>query len=195
MHKIVMHYQVLMKKGYFFVDHQTMFLMGDIPKEELDYQVFLDDELIKDYDNPLLDETNTFEHIITLLVDDTKYKNIITSIVKGRYEIDETDVLVNDLNLLVIKHNIAVYYSYGQFYMVKNDFTPFTEDDVLQMEDTWDCFLMWYIEVYGPIAADSRKIIAYVNDDRTIIKIISDLKIFIKDFKNDYGNIFKRIPS
>ena len=76
MHKIVIDYQVLIKKEYLFADLQTMFLQGEIPDEDLDYQVVLDDRLFKVFDNPKLDETNTFELEMILFVDDTKYKNI-----------------------------------------------------------------------------------------------------------------------
>lgn len=54
---------------------------------------------------------------------------------------------------------------------------------------------MWYIEVMGPISAEKRKIIVYANDDCTIIKIISDLKLSLEIPINDYDDIFKRIPS
>ena len=90
---------------------------------------------------------------------------------------------------------MAIYYSNGRYYMVKSDFTPFTEGDLIYMEDTWDAFLMWYIDVYGPISAENRKIIAYASDDRTIIKIISDLKLSLEIPVNDYSDIFRRIPS
>ena len=72
---------------------------------------------------------------------------------------------------------------------------PFTEEDLFYMEDTWDAFLMWYIDTFGPISAENRKIIAYANDDCTIIKIISDLKLSLEIPINDYGDIFRRIPS
>ncbi len=35
---------------------------------------------------------------------------------------------------------MAIYYSNGRYYMVKSDFTPFTEGDLIYMEDTWDAF-------------------------------------------------------
>lgn len=195
MHKIVIDYQVLIKKEYLFADLQTMFLQGEIPDEDLDYQVVLDDRLVKVFDNPKLDETNTFELEMILFVDDTKYKNITKSIINGCYELDEVEVELNNLNALTIKYNIAIYHSNGHYYMVKSDFTPFTEEDLFYMEDTWDAFLMWYIDTFGPISAENRKIIAYANDDCTIIKIISDLKLSLEIPINDYGDIFRRIPS
>lgn len=195
MRKIVIDYQVLIKKEYLFADLQTMFLRGEIPDDVLDYQVVLDDLLVKDYDNPKLDETNTFELEMILFVDDTKYKNIAKSLIHGCYELDGVEVELNDFQLLTIKYNIAIYYSNGRYYMVKSDFTRFTEEDLIYMEDTWDAFLMWYIDVYGPIFAENRKIIAYASDDRTIIKIISDLKLSLEIPVNDYSDIFRRIPS
>ncbi len=195
MRKIVIDYQVLIKKEYLFADLQTMFLRGEIPDDVLDYQVVLDDLLVKDYDNPKLDETNTFELEMILFVDDTKYKNVEKSLIHGCYELDEVEVALNDWNLVVVKYNMAIYYSNGRYYMVKSDFTRFTEEDLIYMEDTWDAFLMWYIDVYGPISAENRKIIAYSSDDRTIIKIISDLKLSLEIPVNDYSDIFRRIPS
>lgn len=195
MRKMVIDYQVLIKKEYLFADLQTMFLQGEIPDEDLDYQAVLDDRLVKVFDNPKLDETNTFELEMILFVDDTKYKNIAKSLIHGCYELDGVEVELNDFQLLTIKYNIAIYYSNGRYYMVKSDFTPFTEEDLIYMEDTWDAFLMWYIDVYGPISAENRKIIAYANDDRTIIKIVSDLKLSLEIPINDYGDIFRRIPS
>lgn len=195
MRKMVIDYQVLIKKEYLFADLQTMFLQGEIPDEDLDYQVVLDDRLVKVFDNPKLDETNTFELEMILFVDDTKYKNVAKSLIHGCYELDEVEVALNDFQLLTIKYNIAIYHSNGRYYMVKSDFTPFTEEDLIYMEDTWDAFLMWYIDVYGPISAENRKIIAYANDDRTIIKIVSDLKLSLEIPINDYGDIFRRIPS
>lgn len=195
MHKIVIDYQVLIKKEYLFADLQTMFLQGEIPDEDLDYQVVLDDRLVKVFDNPKLDETNTFELEMILFVDDTKYKNIAKSLIHGCYELDGVEVELNDFQLLTIKYNIAIYHSNGHYYMVKSDFTPFTEEDLFYMEDTWDAFLMWYIDTFGPISAENRKIIAYANDDCTIIKIISDLKLSLEIPINDYENIFRRIPS
>ena len=54
---------------------------------------------------------------------------------------------------------------------------------------------MWYIDTFGPISAEERKIIAYANDDCTIIKIISDLKLSLEMPINDYDDILRRIPS
>ena len=195
MHKIVIDYQVLIKKEYLFADLQTMFLQGEIPDEDLDYQVVLDDRLVKVFDNPKLDETNTFELEMILFVDDTKYKNIAKSLIHGCYELDGVEVELNDWNLVAVKYNMAIYYSNGYYYMVKSDFTPFTEEGLFYMEDTWDAFLMWYIDTFGPISAENRKIIAYANDDCTIIKIVSDLKLSLEIPINDYGDIFRRIPS
>ena len=130
MHKIVIYFQVLIKKEYLFADLQTMFLHGEIPDEDLDYKVVLDNQLVKDYNNPKLDETNTFELEMILFVTDRKDQNITKSIINGCYELDEVEVELNNLNALIIKYNIAIYHSNGYYYMVKSDFTPFPEEGI-----------------------------------------------------------------
>ena len=191
MKTVTINYRVLMKKEYFFED--LLILSQNIPAQDLDYQIIVDDILVKDFDNPLLDETNSFERSFICTIRNVNNKDILAEIKQGHYELDAMDIVMNAIYLLVTKNDISLYYCDGIFYMIHDDLLHFTQNDAWDMTDTWNYFVMWYLDIYGPMAADSTKIISYINAEGNIVKINSKLKMTLEiPDKNEYQAILER---
>lgn len=77
--------------------------------------------------------------------------------------------------------------------MIHDDLSPFAQNDAWDMTDTWNYFVMWYLDIYGPMATDSTKIISYINAEGNIVKINSKLKMTLEiPDKNEYQAILER---
>ena len=101
MKTVTINYRVLMKKEYFFED--LLILSQNIPAQDLDYQIIVDDILVKDFDNPLLDETNSFERSFICTIRNVNNKDILAEIKQGHYEVDAMDIEINAIYLIVTK--------------------------------------------------------------------------------------------
>ena len=183
MHKIIVNYRIFMLSDYLFLDIQSNFLAHNFLDEDIDYQVISDGTIIKDFENPNLDDYNSFSQMATLYFDQEINNQSIEELVfSSSCNFDINDYNNNQFYLKSCYDNYSglLYYSGGNFYFFKDDLSPLDDEDIELAMQTWDLVVFDYLNNLDLITIPNYEGIS-LNDEGNILKIVSRGITYSKD--------------
>ena len=183
MHKIIVNYRIFMLSDYLFLDIQSNFLAHNFLDEDIDYQVISDGAIIKDFDNPNLNDYNSFTQMATLYFDQEINNQSIEELVfSSSCNFDINDYNNNQFYLKSCYDNYSglLYYSGGNFYFFKDDLSPLDDEDIELAMQTWDLVVFDYLNNLDLITIPNYEGIS-LNDEGNILKIVSRGITYSKD--------------
>ena len=183
MHKIIVNYRIFMLSDYLFLDIQSNFLAHNFLDEDIDYQVISDGAIIKDFDNPNLNDYNSFTQMATLYFDQEINNQSIEELVfSSSCNFDINDYNNNQFYLKSCYDNYSglLYYSGGNFYFFKDDLSPLGDEDIELAMQTWDLVVFDYLNNLDLITIPNYEGIS-LNDEGNILKIVSRGITYSKD--------------
>lgn len=183
MHKIIVNYRIFMLSDYLFLDIQSNFLAHNFLDEDIDYQVISDGTIIKDFENPNLDDYNSFSQMTTLYFDQEINNQSIEELVfSSSCNFDINDYNNNQFYLKSCYDNYSglLYYSGGNFYFFKDDLSPLDDEDIELAMQTWDLVVFDYLNNLDLITIPNYEGIS-LNDEGNILKIVSRGITYSKD--------------
>ena len=183
MHKIIVDYRIFMLSDYLFLDIQSNFLAHNFLDEDIDYQVISDGAIIKDFDNPNLNDYNSFTQMTTLYFDQEINNQSIEELVfSSSCNFDINDYNNNQFYLKSCYDNYSglLYYSGGNFYFFKDDLSPLDDEDIELAMQTWDLVVFDYLNNLDLITIPNYEGIS-LNDEGNILKIVSRGITYSKD--------------
>ena len=183
MHKIIVNYRIFMLSDYLFLDIQSNFLAHNFLDEDIDYQVISDGAIIKDFDNPNLNDYNSFTQMTTLYFDQEINNQSIEELVfSSSCNFDINDYNNNQFYLKSCYDNYSglLYYSGGNFYFFKDDLSPLDDEDIELAMQTWDLVVFDYLNNLDLITIPNYEGIS-LNDEGNILKIVSRGITYSKD--------------
>ena len=183
MHKIIVNYRIFMLSDYLFLDIQSNFLAHNFLDEDIDYQVISDGAIIKDFDNPNLNDYNSFTQMATLYFDQEINNQSIEELVfSSSCCFDINDYNNNQFYLKSCYDNYSglLYYSGGNFYFFKDDLSPLDDEDIELAMQTWDLVVFDYLNNLDLITIPNYEGIS-LNDEGNILKIVSRGITYSKD--------------
>lgn len=183
MHKIIVNYRIFMLSDYLFLDIQSNFLAHNFLDEDIDYQVISDGTIIKDFENPNLDDYNSFSQMATLYFDQEINNQSIEELVfSSSCNFDINDYNNNQFYLKSCYDNYSglLYYSGGNFYFFKDDLSPLGDEDIELAMQTWDLVVFDYLNNLDLITIPNYEGIS-LNDEGNILKIVSRGITYSKD--------------
>ena len=183
MHKIIVNYRIFMLSDYLFLDIQSNFLAHNFLDEDIDYQVISDGAIIKDFDNPNLNDYNSFTQMATLYFDQEINNQSIEELVfSSSCGFDINDYNNNQFYLKSCYDNYPglLYYSGGNFYFFKDDLSPLDDEDIELAMQTWDLVVFDYLNNLDLITIPNYDGIS-LNDEGNILKIVSRGITYSKD--------------
>ena len=183
MHKIIVNYRIFMLSDYLFLDIQSNFLAHNFLDEDIDYQVISDGAIIKDFDNPNLNDYNSFTQMATLYFDQEINNQSIEELVfSSSCGFDINDYNNNQFYLKSCYDNYSglLYYSGGNFYFFKDDLSPLDDEDIELAMQTWDLVVFDYLNNLDLITIPNYEGIS-LNDEGNILKIVSRGITYSKD--------------
>lgn len=183
MHKIIVNYRIFMLSDYLFLDIQSNFFAHNFLDEDIDYQVISDGTIIKDFENPNLDDYNSFSQMATLYFDQEINNQSIEELVfSSSCSLDINDYNNNQFYLKSCYDNYSglLYYSGGNFYFFKDDLSPLDDEDIELAMQTWDLVVFDYLNNLDLITIPNYEGIS-LNDEGNILKIVSRGITYSKD--------------
>lgn len=183
MHKIIVNYRIFMLSDYLFLDIQSNFFAHNFLDEDIDYQVISDGTIIKDFENPNLDDYNSFSQMTTLYFDQEINNQSIEELVfSSSCNFDINDYNNNQFYLKSCYDNYSglLYYSGGNFYFFKDDLSPLDDEDIELAMQTWDLVVFDYLNNLDLITIPNYDGIS-LNDEGNILKIVSRGITYSKD--------------
>ena len=183
MHKIIVNYRIFMLSDYLFLDIQSNFLAHNFLDEDIDYQVISDGAIIKDFDNPNLNDYNSFTQMATLYFDQEINNQSIEELVfSSSCGFDISDYNNNQFYLKSCYDNYPglLYYSGGNFYFFKDDLSPLDDEDIELAMQTWDLVVFDYLNNLDLVTIPNYEGIS-LNDEGNILKIVSRGITYSKD--------------
>ena len=183
MHKIIVNYRIFMLSDYLFLDIQSNFLAHNFLDEDIDYQVISDGAIIKDFDNPDLNDYNSFTQMATLYFDQEINNQSIEELVfSSSCGFDINDYNNNQFYLKSCYDNYPglLYYSGGNFYFFKDDLSPLDDEDIELAMQTWDLVVFDYLNNLDLVTIPNYEGIS-LNDEGNIFKIVSRGITYSKD--------------
>ena len=183
MHKIIVNYRIFMLSDYLFLDIQSNFLAHNFLDEDIDYQVISDGAIIKDFDNPNLNDYNSFTQMATLYFDQEINNQSIEELVfSSSCGFDISDYNNNQFYLKSCYDNYPglLYYSGGNFYFFKDDLSPLDDEDIELAMQTWDLVVFDYLNNLDLVTIPNYEGIS-LNDEGNIFKIVSRGITYSKD--------------
>lgn len=183
MHKIIVNYRIFMLSDYLFLDIQSNFLAHNFLDEDIDYQVISDGAIIKDFDNPNLNDYNSFTQMATLYFDQEINNQSIEELVfSSSCGFDINDYNNNQFYLKSCYDNYPglLYYSGGNFYFFKDDLSPLDDEDIELAMQTWDLVVFDYLNNFDLVTIPNYEGIS-LNDEGNILKIVSRGITYSKD--------------
>ena len=183
MHKIIVNYRIFMLSDYLFLDIQSNFFAHNFLDEDIDYQVISDGTIIKDFENPNLDDYNSFSQMATLYFDQEINNQSIEELVfSSSCNFDINDYNNNQFYLKSCYDNYPglLYYSGGNFYFFKDDLSPLDDEDIELAMQTWDLVVFDYLNNLDLITIPNYEGIS-LNDEGNILKIVSRGITYSKD--------------
>lgn len=183
MHKIIVNYRIFMLSDYLFLDIQSNFFAHNFLDEDIDYQVISDGTIIKDFENPNLDDYNSFSQMATLYFDQEINNQSIEELVfSSSCNFDINDYNNNQFYLKSCYDNYSglLYYSGGNFYFFKDDLSPLDDEDIELAMQTWDLVVFDYLNNLDLITIPNYEGIS-LNDEGNILKIVSRGITYSKD--------------
>ncbi len=183
MHKIIVNYRIFMLSDYLFLDIQSNFFAHNFLDEDIDYQVISDGTIIKDFENPNLDDYNSFSQMTTLYFDQEINNQSIEELVfSSSCNFDINDYNNNQFYLKSCYDNYSglLYYSGGNFYFFKDDLSPLDDEDIELAMQTWDLVVFDYLNNLDLITIPNYEGIS-LNDEGNILKIVSRGITYSKD--------------
>lgn len=183
MHKIIVNYRIFMLSDYLFLDIQSNFFAHNFLDEDIDYQVISDGTIIKDFENPNLNDYNSFTQMATLYFDQEINNQSIEELVfSSSCNFDINDYNNNQFYLKSCYDNYSglLYYSGGNFYFFKDDLSPLDDEDIELAMQTWDLVVFDYLNNLDLITIPNYEGIS-LNDEGNILKIVSRGITYSKD--------------
>ena len=183
MHKIIVNYRIFMLSDYLFLDIQSNFFAHNFLDEDIDYQVISDGTIIKDFENPNLDDYNSFSQMTTLYFDQEINNQSIEELVfSSSCNFDINDYNNNQFYLKSCYDNYSglLYYSGGNFYFFKDDLSPLDDEDIELAMQTWDLVVFDYLNNLDLVTIPNYEGIS-LNDEGNILKIVSRGITYSKD--------------
>lgn len=183
MHKIIVNYRIFMLSDYLFLDIQSNFFAHNFLDEDIDYQVISDGTIIKDFENPNLDDYNSFSQMTTLYFDQEINNQSIEELVfSSSCNFDINDYNNNQFYLKSCYDNYSglLYYSGGNFYFFKDDLSPLDDEDIELAMQTWDLVVFDYLNNLDLITIPNYEGIS-LNYEGNILKIVSRGITYSKD--------------
>ena len=183
MHKIIVNYRIFMLSDYLFLDIQSNFFAHNFLDEDIDYQVISDGTIIKDFENPNLDDYNSFSQMATLYFDQEINNQSIEELVfSSSCSLDINDYNNNQFYLKSCYDNYSglLYYSGGNFYFFKDDLSPLDDEDIELAMQTWDLVVFDYLNNLDLVTIPNYEGIS-LNDEGNIFKIVSRGITYSKD--------------
>ena len=183
MHKIIVNYRIFMLSDYLFLDIQSNFFGHNFLDEDIDYQVISDGTIIKDFENPNLDDYNSFSQMATLYFDqEINNRSIEELLFSSLCTFDINDYNNNQFYLKSCYDNYPglLYYSGGNFYFFKEDLSPLDDEDIELAMQTWDLVVFDYLNNLDLITIPNYEGIS-LNDEGNILKIVSRGITYSKD--------------
>ena len=183
MHKIIVNYRIFMLSDYLFLDIQSNFLAHNFLDEDIDYQVISDGAIIKDFDNPNLNDYNSFTQMAALYFDQEINNQSIEELVfSSSCNFDINDYNNNQFYLKSCYDNYSglLYYSGGNFYFFKDDLSPLDDEDIELAMQTWDLVVFDYLNNLDLVTIPNYEGIS-LNDEGNILKIVSRGITYSKD--------------
>ena len=165
------------------MDIQSNFFAHNFLDEDIDYQVISDGTIIKDFENPNLDDYNSFSQMTTLYFDQEINNQSIEELVfSSSCNFDINDYNNNQFYLKSCYDNYSglLYYSGGNFYFFKDDLSPLDDEDIELAMQTWDLVVFDYLNNLDLITIPNYEGIS-LNDEGNILKIVSRGITYSKD--------------
>lgn len=173
MAKIIVNVRLYMQIEIIYFNIISLYLNDELDDKFWDYEIYCDGEKIKRFNNPVLNENNSFEFKFKSEVKDRKaiasltlydfFKNYVTLEDNARTQF--IPLYSNGLVTALISSN--------KIYVVKNDGSAFTKEDFSAVLSIWNQMLSDYIDDYGSVS--------FENDLKTLTTI--DNRIYRLNFK------------